>query len=97
MTRAVSTHSLAAAAALFALSAAAIAANPPAGAKGMAVAASDKVHCYGTHNCKGNSDCSTAEHSCKGQNGCKGHGFKGVSAKECLAKDGVIGDIVAKK
>lgn len=92
-----SATSLAAAAALFALSAAAFAANAPAGSKGLAVAASDKVHCYGVHDCKGNGDCATTENSCKGQNSCKGHSFKGVSAKECLAKDGTIGDIVAKK
>ena len=32
-----------------------------------------------------------------GQNSCKGHSFKGMAAKECLAKDGTIGDLVAKK
>lgn len=89
--------SLAAAAALFALSAAAFAANPPAGSSGLAVAASDKVHCYGVHDCKGNGDCKTTENACKGQNACKGHSFKGMSAKECLAKDGTIGDLVAAK
>ena len=88
--------SLAAAAATFALSAAAFAASPPAGSSGMAVAASDKVHCYGVHSCKGNGDCKTSENACKGQNGCKGHSFKGVTAKECLSKDGTIGDLVAK-
>ena len=92
-----SATSLAAAAAMFALSAAAFAANPPAGSKGMAVASSDKVHCYGLHECKGNGDCATTENSCKGQNACKGHSFKAASAKECLAKDGTIGDLVAKK
>ncbi len=89
--------SLAAAAALFALSAAAFAANPPAGSSGMAVAASDKVHCYGVNDCKGNGDCKTTQNACKGQNSCKGQGFKGTSAKECLAKDGTIADLVAKK
>ncbi len=92
-----SATSLAAAAAMFALSAAAFAASPPAGSSGMAIAAGDKVHCYGVHDCKGNGDCKTAENSCKGQNACKGHSFKAASAKECLAKDGTIGDIVAKK
>ena len=92
-----SAASLAAAAAMFALSAAAFAASPPAGSSGMALAASDKVHCYGLHDCKGNADCKTAENACKGQNACKGHSFKAVAAKECLAKDGTIGDIVAKK
>ena len=89
--------SLAAAAALFALSAAAIAANPPPGSTGLAVAASDKVHCYGVHDCKGNGDCKTSENACKGQNACKGHSFKGMSAKDCLAKNGIIGDLMAGK
>ena len=89
--------SLAGAAALFALSAAAVAANAPAGSSGAAIAASDKVHCYGVHECKGNSDCKTTDNACKGQNACKGHGFKGMAAKDCLVKGGVIGDIVAKK
>ena len=90
-----SAGALAAAAALFALTA--FAATPPSGSGGMAVAASDKVHCYGLHDCKGNADCKTTENECKGQNACKGHSFKAVAAKECLAKDGTIGDIVAKK
>jgi uncharacterized membrane protein len=88
--------SLATAAALMALSSAVFAADAPAGSMGAAVAASDKVHCYGVHNCKGNSDCKTAEHSCKGQNACKGHGFKALDAKACLGKGGTIGDINAK-
>jgi uncharacterized membrane protein len=87
---------LAAAAALFALSAAAFAANPPAGSTGSAVAASDKVHCYGVHECKGNSDCKTAENACKGQNACKGHGFKAMKADACFSAKGVIGDIASK-
>jgi uncharacterized membrane protein len=75
---------------------AAFAIENPKGSSGVAVGASDKVHCYGVHSCKGNSDCKTAEHSCKGQNACGGHGFKGVSAKECLDKGGVIADLKAK-
>lgn len=90
------TSALASAAALFALSAAAFAANPPAGAGGLAVAASDKVHCYGTHDCKGLGDCKTTENACQGQNACKGHSFKGATAKECLTQGGTIGDLVAK-
>jgi uncharacterized membrane protein len=88
--------SMAAAAALMALSSAAFAADAPAGSMGSAVAASDKVHCYGVHSCKGNSDCKTAEHACKGQNACKGHGFKALDAKACLTKGGTIGDIESK-
>jgi uncharacterized membrane protein len=88
---------LASLAAVMALSmSAAIAADSPAGSTGAAIGASDKVHCYGVHSCKGNSDCKTAEHSCKGQNACGGHGFKGISAKDCMAKGGVIADIKAK-
>lgn len=87
--------SLALTAALLALSSTAFAADPPKGSEGKAIAAGDKVHCYNVHECKGNSDCKTAEHSCKGQNGCKGHGFKAKTAGECLAGKGIIGDIKA--
>ena len=89
--------SLAGAAALFALTAAAFAAAPPAGSSGIAVAAADKVHCYSVHSCKGNADCKTTENSCKGQNACKGLSFKGMAAVECLTKGGTIGDLAAKK
>lgn len=89
--------SFATAAAAFALSASAIAAVNPQGSAGVAVAANDKVHCYGVHACKGNSDCKTAEHSCKGQNACGGHGFKAMSAKACLDAGGTISDLVSKK
>lgn len=68
----------------------------PAGSTGAAIGASDKVHCYGVTSCKGSSDCKTAENSCKGMNACGGHGFKGISAKECLNKGGVISDVMAK-
>ena len=71
----------------------AVAAEAPKGSSGKAIAANDKVHCYSVHDCKGNSDCKTAEHSCKGQNACKGHGFKAQPAKDCLAKGGTIGDL----
>ena len=93
MTKTHSAASLAAAAAMFALSTAAFSAAPPKGSTGMAVAASDKVHCYGVHDCKGNSDCKTTENSCKGQNACKGHSFKGMPAAECLKAGGTIGDL----
>ena len=84
---------LAATAAFMAISMAAGAASNPAGSSGMAVAASDKVHCYGVTSCKGNSDCKTTENSCKGMNACKGHGFKAMEAKACLDKGGVVADI----
>ena len=86
---------LAAAAALLAVSTA-FAAQAPKGSSGVAVAASDKVHCYGVHECKGNGDCKTSENACKGQNACKGHSFKGMAAKECLNAGGTIGDLAAK-
>lgn len=88
--------SLACAAAFFAFATAACAATPPGGSSGLAVAASDKVHCYGVHECKGNSDCKTSESSCKGQNACKGHGFKASTAKACFESGGTIGDLAAK-
>ena len=76
-----------------AMSTSAMAADSPAGSHGAAIGAGDKVHCYGVHSCKGNSDCKTAEHACKGQNKCGGHGFKGMKAKDCLDAGGVIADI----
>ncbi len=85
--------SLAASAALFALSSMANAATPPAGSSGMAVSAQDTVHCYGVNSCKGQSDCKTSAHACKGMNECKGQGFKALKAGQCLAKSGVIGDL----
>ncbi|MGV6816870.1 MAG: BufA2 family periplasmic bufferin-type metallophore [Thiotrichales bacterium] len=76
-----------------AMSTGAMAVESPAGSHGAAIGAGDKVHCYGVHACKGNSDCKTAEHACKGHNKCKGHGFKGMSAKACLDAGGVMADI----
>ena len=84
----------AAAAAAFALSsAAAFAADAPAGSTGRAINSEDTVHCYGVHSCKGQADCATTENACKGQNECKGHGFKAMKAGECLAAGGTIGDL----
>lgn len=87
------TVSFALSAAVLALSATAFAADAPKGSSGKAIAANDTVHCYNVHDCKGNSDCATAEHACKGQNACKGHGFKAKPAGDCLKSNGVIGDI----
>lgn len=89
--------SLASMAAALAFSAGAMAADAPAGSNGLAVAAGDKVHCYGLNACKGQADCKTASNACKGLNACKAQGFKGVTAKSCLETSGVIGDLVAKK
>jgi hypothetical protein len=83
-------------AAALAFSAGAFAASPPAGSKGAAVAAGDKVHCYGLNACKGQADCKTAKNECKGHNSCKAQGFKGMAAKACLDSGGTIGDLAAK-
>lgn len=88
-----SSASFALTAAALAFASASFAAETPKGASGKSIAANDKVHCYNVHDCKGNSDCKTAEHSCKGQNACKGHGFKAASAKDCLVRGGVIADV----
>lgn len=81
------------AAAIALSSAASFAAEPPAGSAGLALGADDTVHCYGVHACKGNADCATTENACKGMNACKGHGFKALSAGQCLSKGGTIGDL----
>jgi hypothetical protein len=85
--------SIAGAAAMFALSALAHAATPPAGSSGSALGNDDVVHCYGVNSCKGSADCKTSAHDCKGMNECKGHGFKAMAAGACLKKAGTIGDI----
>ena len=84
---------MAAIAAALAASSFAFAADAPNGATGMAIAATDSIHCYGINACKGLNDCKTAANACKGQSTCKGQGFKGAKAADCLAKGGVIGDI----
>ena len=84
---------IASVAALMAISISAFAAASPAGSTGAAIGAGDKVHCYGVTSCKGTSDCKTAENACKGKNACGGHGIKGLPAKECLDKGGVISDV----
>ena len=86
---------IASVAAALALSATVFAADAPQGSSGKAIGASDKVHCYGVHSCKGNSDCKTTENACKTQNACKGHGFKAKTAGACLSAKGTIGDIKA--
>ncbi|MDR6937910.1 MULTISPECIES: hypothetical protein [unclassified Luteibacter] len=77
-------QSIAAAAALFAVSTAAIVAPAQAAEQ----AAGKTVHCYGINSCKGTSDCKSGSHECKGQNSCKGQGFKEVSVQECKAQGG---------
>jgi uncharacterized membrane protein len=46
------------------------------------------VHCYGVNSCKGTSACKSYSHSCKGQNDCKNQGFLELSAKKCTKKGG---------
>ena len=72
----------AAAAALVALSGAALTA--PAFAAGK----DEAVPCYGVNACKGQSACKSGDHSCKGQNSCKGQGFKELTAKACADAGG---------
>jgi uncharacterized membrane protein len=73
---------LAAAAAMFALSAGAT------GAVHAEQAKAETVHCFGVNSCKGTSDCKSFNHDCKGMNDCKGQGFKAESAKKCAADGG---------
>lgn len=93
MTKVFNGARLAALAAALAASSFTFAADAPAGSAGKAIAAGDKVHCYGVTSCKGMNDCKTTENACKGQGACKGHGFKAKKAAECLSEGGVIGDI----
>ena len=97
MTARTTASQLASMAAMLALSAGAFAANPPPGSSGAAVAAGDKVHCYGLNSCKGTAACKTGNNACKGQNACKEQGFTAESAKMCLDKGGVIADLAPKK
>ncbi len=76
--------SIAASAALIAMSAVAV----PTAA--IAKGATTTVHCYGINTCKGTSDCKTAHNECKGLNSCKGQGFKAMSAKKCAAAGGSL-------
>jgi uncharacterized membrane protein len=79
------TISLAATAAMLAMTGLSISAHAAEKAK-----PKDLVHCYGINTCKGTSDCATAKTSCKGQNECKGNGFISTTAKECAAKGGSL-------
>lgn len=87
---------LASAAAMLAVSSlagAAMASDPPAGSRGLAVAPTDIVHCYGVNTCSGTADCATTTHECKGHNACRGQGFKAMTAAACLTANGTIGDL----
>ena len=85
MNSAQKTISLAATAAMLAVTGLSISAHAAEKAK-----PKDLVHCYGINTCKGTSDCKTAKNECKGQNECKGHGFKTMTAKQCTAAGGKL-------
>ena len=79
------TVSIAASAALLAMTGMGVAAQAKP-----AKASAQIVHCYGVNTCKGTSDCATAHTQCKGQNECKGQGFIGTTAKKCGAMGGSL-------
>ena len=79
------TTSLAAAAALIAITA--VATSSPVLAKHSTAVAAP---CYGVNSCKGTSDCKSGKHDCKGMNDCKGQGFKDLSAKACAKAGGSL-------
>ncbi len=81
--------SLAATAALIAMSVAAPTA-PAFARDGAQKGEAAKVHCYGVNSCKGTSDCKTAKNDCRGQNDCKGHGFKEMTKTQCVAAGGSL-------
>ena len=86
MTTVQKTISLAATAAMLAMTGMGVSAHAAEGSKD----AKDLVHCYGVNTCKGTSDCATAKTSCKGQNECKGSGFISTTAKKCTAMGGSL-------
>jgi uncharacterized membrane protein len=77
--------SIAAAAAVIALTTAASFASPAS-----AAAKEQPGRCYGANTCKGQSLCATAHHDCKGLNACKGQGVLVMTKSECLAKGGTL-------
>ncbi len=85
---------IATAAALFALTSTAQAADTAAPIKGKSLHAKDDIHCFGVNACKGQSDCHTANNDCKTLNSCKGKGWKTMPAGKCFAKKGFIGDLI---
>lgn len=86
--------SIAATAAFLALSMSANAATNPPGSKGLAIAASDRVHCYGLTFCHGLILCSGIDPH-KKEPAKPGDGkYKEMTAKQCLDIGGVIADLV---
>ena len=90
MTSSKASLSVAAVAAVMALTN--FAASSPASGQQAQNAAQDAkvVHCYGVNSCKGMSDCKSGKHDCKGMNDCKGQGFKELSSKACTAQGGSL-------
>lgn len=82
------TLSLAAAAAAFALSPSAFAADNPPSTGSKAIGAGDKVQCYGVNFC--NSRCSTSSSACRNRREC-GEPWM-TTAKNCLDKGGSLLD-----
>jgi len=79
-----SRFSIATAAALIAISSAAIVNTAHAADK------EQPGRCYGANSCKGNSLCATAKHDCKGLNTCKGQGVLVKTPTECRAAGGTL-------
>ncbi|KDP88272.1 BufA2 family periplasmic bufferin-type metallophore [Cupriavidus basilensis] len=77
---------LAAAAALVALSSLSIMA--PARAAG----SDEPGRCYGVNSCKGTSLCATASNDCAGLNDCKGKGVLVKPASVCLKEGGTLAE-----
>ena len=75
---------LAAAAALIALTTAAMA--PAAHAAG----SEQPGRCYGVNACKGKGLCATSQNDCRGLNSCKGKGLTVAKPSECLAAGGTL-------
>jgi uncharacterized membrane protein len=80
--------SFASAAALVALTVAALAS--PVHAADQQGAKEEPVRCYGVNSCKGNSLCATAKNDCKGLNSCKGQGVVVKTKSACLAEGGTL-------
>ena len=52
-------------------------------------AATSKIKCEGTNDCKGKGNCKSSKNNCKGQNDCKSQSFTmEKSAKDCADKGG---------
>lgn len=48
------------------------------------------VHCDGGNQCKGQSECKTANNACKGQNSCKGKGTVDMTKEDCEKAGGTV-------